>query len=120
MSTVITRILKKLSPGKSDVGHVAVDDRGRNVWEWNDADAKHASTTVLLKRLDNDALKMADTQMWKRDDVLKDQPKPDTSAAPRELSMESTGKRRTPVSNNKVRNRFGKNTDDAGGFNPYG
>lgn len=119
MSTVITRILKKLTPGKSEAGEVTVDDRGRNVWKWKDTDAEHASTTVLLKKLDNDALGMADTQMWQSEQKQK-KPERDTSAAPRDLSIESTGQGRRLSRGPKQRNKFGKSTDQGGGFNPYG
>jgi hypothetical protein len=120
MSTVNTRILNRLSPDKSDVGQVGLDDHGRNVGQWNDADTEHACTTVLMKPLGNDSLRMADTQTWTREDPGKKRPKPDTSAAPHELRMEDTGKIHAPARKSKVRNRFGKNTDVGGGFNPYG
>lgn len=46
----------------NSAGHVEVDSRGRNVWQWNDARIDIDSTTILLKRLDNDALALEPTQ----------------------------------------------------------
>jgi hypothetical protein len=46
----------------NSAGHVEVDSRGRNVWQWNDARIDIDSTTILLKRLDNDALELEPTQ----------------------------------------------------------
>ena len=43
-------------------GRVVVDSRGRNVWQWNDARVDIDSTTILLKRLENDALELETTQ----------------------------------------------------------
>lgn len=43
-------------------GRVVVDGRGRNVWRWNDARIDIDSTTILLKRLENDALQLETTQ----------------------------------------------------------
>lgn len=42
-------------------GRVEVDARGRNVWRWN-TNGEGDSTSVLLKRLDNDALALEPTQ----------------------------------------------------------
>ena len=42
------------------VGHVVVDSRGRNVWQWDDEQLD--STSILLKRLDNDALAIEPTR----------------------------------------------------------
>lgn len=43
-------------------GRVVVDGRGRNVWQWNDARVDIDSTTILLKRLENDSLELEATQ----------------------------------------------------------
>lgn len=43
-------------------GCVRVDSRGRNVWQWHDARIDIDSTTILLKRLDNDALELEPTR----------------------------------------------------------
>ena len=126
MSTVITKVLHKLRAGKSEAGRITVDDRGRNVWEWNDPDVNQAGTTTLLRRLDTTSLGMADTQVWNRqelesahetggsDDSCNDIPVP-------ELSIEDT--RRSPAIDTTDRRRkghIGRKTDAGGGFNPYG
>lgn len=46
----------------NSAGHVEIDSRGRNVWQWNDARIDIDSTTILLKRLENDALALEPTQ----------------------------------------------------------
>lgn len=40
-------------------GRVVVDSRGRNIWQWKDAEVD--STSILLKRLENDALQLEPT-----------------------------------------------------------
>jgi hypothetical protein len=47
--------------GTSNAGRVSHDDRGRNVWQWTDARVDIESTTILLRRLDNDALQLEPT-----------------------------------------------------------
>ncbi len=46
---------------KERPGRVEVDARGRNVWRWN-SNGENESTSVLLKRLDNEALALEPTQ----------------------------------------------------------
>jgi hypothetical protein len=46
---------------KERPGRVEVDARGRNVWRWN-SNGESESTSVLLKRLDNEALALEPTQ----------------------------------------------------------
>ena len=46
---------------KERPGRVEVDARGRNVWRWN-TNGENDSTSMLLKRLDNEALALEPTQ----------------------------------------------------------
>jgi hypothetical protein len=46
---------------KERPGRVEVDSRGRNVWRWN-SNGENESTSVLLKRLDNEELALEPTQ----------------------------------------------------------
>lgn len=46
--------------GGNKSGRVEIDNRGRNVWHWDDAQID--STSILLKRLDNDALELEPTR----------------------------------------------------------
>jgi hypothetical protein len=53
--------LKLIKPVKeNDSGHVVIDSRGRNVWQWKDAEVD--STSLVLKRLENDALELEPTR----------------------------------------------------------
>jgi hypothetical protein len=49
----------------STAGRVETDARGRNVWRWKKTGASD-STSVLLKRLDNDALQLEPTGRVRR------------------------------------------------------
>ena len=89
-------------------GKVVIDSRGRNVWQWQDAQLD--STSIVLKRLENDALELEPTRrvaaVGKRG-RLKDAAATGRSpraSAPREveLSIEHTTK-----------------VDAGGGFDPY-
>lgn len=44
----------------NSAGRVAVDGRGRNVWQWNEEQLD--STTIMLSRLDNDSLELEPTR----------------------------------------------------------
>jgi hypothetical protein len=61
----IDRTQKLISPVKqSEAGAVVVDGRGRNVWQWKDEQLD--STSVVLKRLQNDALELEPTRNAKK------------------------------------------------------
>jgi type II secretory pathway component PulC len=45
-------------------GGVVVDNRGRNVWQWKDEQLD--STSIVLKRLENDALQLEPTRRVKK------------------------------------------------------
>jgi hypothetical protein len=50
-----------VSTGKDDSpGRVQIDQRGRNVWHWNDDQMD--STSILLKRLENTELELEPTR----------------------------------------------------------
>ena len=52
---------RKVEPGtSSEVGRITVDNRGRNVWQWNDSQLD--STTIMLAQLDNTALALEPTR----------------------------------------------------------
>jgi len=77
MATVITQILTTLRQG-SDAGKVKTDDRGNNVWDWCESgEGDIEETSILLGRLNNDKLSLAD------DDMLNNEP---------ELHLENGGK----------------------------
>jgi hypothetical protein len=50
----------EIAAGSEPAGHVEFDSRGNSVWRWNSAVAD--STSVVLKRLDNDALQLEPTR----------------------------------------------------------
>jgi hypothetical protein len=45
-------------------GHVSVDSRGRNVWQWDDSQLD--STSIMLRSLDNDSLALEPTRKLRR------------------------------------------------------
>ncbi|MDX1563559.1 MAG: hypothetical protein R3305_11565, partial [Gammaproteobacteria bacterium] len=47
-------------------GHVTVDSRGRNVWQWDDKQLD--STTIMLRRLDNPELELEATRRLRKPD----------------------------------------------------
>jgi type II secretory pathway component PulC len=52
---------KLLTPvTRNSAGGVVIDSRGRNVWQWKDEQLD--STSVVLKRLENDALQLEPTR----------------------------------------------------------
>jgi hypothetical protein len=52
---------KLLTPiSEEAAGRVGVDTRGRNIWPWKDSQID--STSILLKRLENDALQLEPTR----------------------------------------------------------
>lgn len=96
--------IRKLTPGvHNPAGRVAVDSRGRNVWQWNDDQLD--STTIMLARLDNDALAIEPTR---RQPTLGQSPRIDADTSisavfdPGDLSIEPTLKAKV-----------------GGGFDPY-
>jgi hypothetical protein len=121
MSTVITRIMHKLRVG-SDAGRVKTDDRGNSIWEWKDSDAGSGNTSVLLKRLDNDQLALAETRKLEALQESEQQPNQDAAkvddAEPKAPADKS--KRTQTVRSSGGANKFGKKIDGGGGFNPYG
>jgi hypothetical protein len=52
------KLLKPIA--RNEAGGVVVDDRGRNVWQWKDAQID--STSIVLRRLENDALRIEPTR----------------------------------------------------------
>ncbi len=70
---------------KERPGRVEVDARGRNVWRWN-SNGENESTSVLLKRLDNEALALEPTQKV----PLMKKPAAGTAAAVKQASAGAT------------------------------
>jgi hypothetical protein len=54
----------KPQPDSGAPGHVVVDSRGRNVWQWNGANTD--STTSMLRSLDNPDLALEPTRQLRR------------------------------------------------------
>ena len=98
-----------MKPNSAPVpGRVAIDDRGRNVWQWNDNQLD--STTIMLQRLDNSALTLEPTFTVRRARIQgldQDQPAP--------------AERRSPNSANGVEIEIEQtfSVKLGGGFDPY-
>jgi hypothetical protein len=105
---MIDRTQKLLMPVRqSDAGAVVIDGRGRNVWQWKDEQLD--STSVVLKRLENEALELEPTRkvpIGKPKDEAKDGGK-------------NAGKRdaRRGAARGTVAATF--DVDSGGGFDPY-
>jgi hypothetical protein len=116
--------LKLIKPVKeNDSGHVVVDSRGRNVWQWKDAEVD--STSLVLKRLENDALELEPTRKVPVQ-------KPPTEHAERVASRPEQASRRRPTKAGRDPARYPERparvrlsvgepsgSDVGGGFDPY-
>lgn len=107
----------KGGPQDDDSGHfpsgrVVVDDRGHNVWDWGrgSGSVELDSTTVMLKRLDNEALSLAETQGIEMTGRLKQLSLEDTANAP--AAAPDTGFEKTDF-------RLEVDMGNEGGFDPY-
>ena len=92
-------------------GRVAVDERGRSVWQWTgDID----STTSLLKSLNTDALSLEKTNEFARPDVdfRPDSRAKSGAASDRQRSTSEVTQTRKSVAP-------GSGSKPGGGFNPY-
>jgi hypothetical protein len=86
-----------VSANENRAGRVRFDARGKAVWDW-DPSAAHDSTTCLIRRLDNEELRFADTQALR--------------PPARKTTAPSGGERRGPL-------RLEDEPDPGGGFDPY-
>jgi hypothetical protein len=88
-----TSVIERANPA----GRVEHDRRGKAIWRW--ARETLDSTTILLKRLENDALSLEPTQKVA---VARGEPKTSPARGHSALSLEPEGER-----------------DAGGGFDPY-
>jgi hypothetical protein len=78
-----TRRDKQIDPSASSApGRIAVDSRGRNVWQWNPDQLD--STTIMLKSLENSDLALEPTRRIRR-------PETETGNAGRAKSRAAAG-----------------------------
>ena len=94
---------------QSEAGGVVVDAHGRNVWQWKDEQLD--STSVVLQRLENDALELESTR------------KVPVAKPPRDANLRRDSK---PAKDSKRERRGARETlsatfevDKGGGFDPY-
>jgi len=131
MSTVITRIMHKLRIG-NDAGRITTDDRGESVWEWNESDEAHGSTTAMIRSLENDELEIVGSPGLKPPE--QEQAKGvfqesglriDAAGEPVHtelhpiLTEEQQKKLEEARNDNRTPNKYGKKVDGNGGFDPY-
>ena len=91
---------------QSEAGGVVVDSRGRNVWEWKDEQLD--STSVVLQRLENNALELESTR---KVPVAKD-----AKAAQKDTKPQKDAKRPRRGSRDTLSATF--DVDEGGGFDP--
>jgi hypothetical protein len=96
----------------NSAGHVEIDSRGRNVWQWNDARIDIDSTTILLKRLDNDALELEAT----RPVPIPKHSKPTTESQAKGATKRAS---RSVDENREWSISESMKVDMGGGFDPY-
>lgn len=103
-----TRRDKKIDESAAGaVGRIAVDSRGRNVWQWN-ADQLD-STTIMLQSLENSSLALEPTRRLR---------KPDTENGLAGRSKSAAGRREgEQTSDLKIEQTV--NFKLGGGFDPY-
>lgn len=109
--------MSKSDPQDDDSGHfpsgrVVVDDRGHNVWDWGrgSGSVELDSTTIMLKRLENESLSLAETQGIEMTGRLK------------KLSLEDTARGPAIAADRgfeKTDFRLEVDMANAGGFDPY-
>jgi hypothetical protein len=101
---------KLLIPVKqSEAGGVVVDSRGRNVWQWKDEQLD--STSVVLKRLENESLELEATRKVKAAQPEKDSKSKTESKPQKDSKRDPRGVRETLSATFEV--------DEGGGFDPY-
>lgn len=116
---------KQLRPGTSSdaPGRIAVDSRGRNIWQWNDDQLD--STTIMLQRLDNSALALEPTRNLERPDINSATMPKQGAAKPQQgagRSTSSASRSRSTASGSeslRIEQTFNVKLGSGGGFDPY-
>ena len=106
-------------------GGVVVDNRGRNVWQWKDEQLD--STSIVLKRLENDALQLEPTRRVKKlaEKDAQRSADPERKAGPRKPGDAQRPRETRAQAANADRGEPGLNLstdvdyDAGGGFDPY-
>jgi hypothetical protein len=106
---------KPVITSQSAAGRVTHDGRGRNVWQWNDARIDIDSTTILLKRLDNDQLQLEPTISV----PIPTQGKSSSHTAPRAPSRAQQGRITKAPSASDLTLSESMRVEMGGGFDPY-
>lgn len=108
-----TRRNKQIDQGKPDSpGRVAVDSRGRNVWQWEDDQLD--STTIMLQSLDNSALALEPTRQVRRPTVEGESTSGKSKSRTSQPADEQTPKKTTELSVEQT-----ISSEDGGDFDPY-
>jgi hypothetical protein len=102
---------------QSEAGGVVVDLRGRNVWQWKDEQLD--STSVVLQRLENDALELEPSRKVKKVGPGKESSRSGDARGSRDTkrSSDAPSKRRPEPGLNFTTEVGGR--DEGGGFDPY-
>jgi hypothetical protein len=95
---------------REPVGRVVVDSRGHNVWQW--ARDVIESTSVLLKRLENNDLALEPTR---KVPVVREEP----AKAPKSKPAKKTAAQPPASRHPALPREGGHSRDGGGGFDPY-
>ncbi|MCP4001862.1 MAG: hypothetical protein GY727_13220 [Gammaproteobacteria bacterium] len=117
----------------NDAVPITTDEPEENMWEWNESDEVHGSTTAMIRSLENDDLEIVGSPGLKppTEDQAKDvshesRLRVDAAGEPIHtelhpiLTEEQLKKLGEARNDDSVANRYGKKVDGNGGFNPYG
>lgn len=99
----------EIAAGNESAGHAEFDSRGNSVWRWNSSTGAD-STSIVLKRLDNDALQLEPT----RTVAVPARRNPGDAPAPQ---RSPSGDSRSGGDELSLQNT--RRVDVGGGFDPY-
>lgn len=115
---MIDRTQKLIKPVKqSEAGAVVVDGRGRNVWQWKDEQLD--STSVVLKRLENEALELEPTRKVKKIEAGEEKSRASDPRGSRDAKRTPDARAKRGPEPDLSYTADIDSADTGGGFDPY-